>query len=878
MRWPTPQDYNEAIQNPASCFSEADLISGTVISNALGLPRADSGNFASVYKVKCADSDWAVRCFLTNREDQEARYKIISDYVRFDNLECTVDFYFVEKGIKVGSRWFPILKMPWVVGETLERYLARNMSSPEAIFSLAKQFFDMIRELEVNDVAHGDLQHGNILVTAEGLRLVDYDSLFVPGLKGFPSLELGHPNYQHPERDSSHFDPTVDNFSTWLIYVSLICLAIDGDLYRRFECGDDCLIFKRKDLLAPETSPVFRELLEHESSEIRSLVTLINRLLWLSPNAIPPLDIPERDWSFLPTGPTTPSERVNSDVQPISVVSNQSDSFRDALIQTSDQSIQQAFPSSKKKKARSLLAREFARRVQKTLEKILDKSFKKLDLKLWCRCKLSEADSHYSRGDYFRASELYKLIESHRHVLNENEIMNVLIRLGCCFIQMNHPEVANNFFVLAAYTETTNERALEKKRFFQALCSKDEVVKTSAVRILTEILKLQRIDLVNACNLTQVSSIASTGDGVIFRVDGINSEVIANLKRINQFVEFLDWARTAIWRIPIEKNDWREQILAVQDLARACANVSKNGMYTRVLVSELLAYASLLFENLPNDNMLALSFGLGESHLLSSGEVSSVLMKTLPLCTEEELFVVLKEMEAGSYWHVVVNKLTLTLNKLGPSPHALKTMRAIWSFRKEKRIVDEILWLSRFEDGFIEDYLRDDLSTRIIAEAESASSVEPLAVLSLVNACSSLGSLGDSLRFEIAERAVEVALRQNKLEVVFQLIFEVDNLNFEELFVDRIKEKLMSDAKTQFHPGCRSLSALVLFASRLESLDVIASIIDEFYTVILANKEAYSLDDLEFAQELATTYTVPLKLWDDLHDLLLLRQLERPPG
>ncbi|MBX9723714.1 MAG: hypothetical protein K2X81_20075, partial [Candidatus Obscuribacterales bacterium] len=62
MSWPSPQDYNEAIQNPHLCFSDEELRNGKAVLNALGLPQPNSGNFASVYRVRCDGKDWAVRC------------------------------------------------------------------------------------------------------------------------------------------------------------------------------------------------------------------------------------------------------------------------------------------------------------------------------------------------------------------------------------------------------------------------------------------------------------------------------------------------------------------------------------------------------------------------------------------------------------------------------------------------------------------------------------------------------------------------------------------------------------------------------------------------------------------------------------------------
>jgi hypothetical protein len=46
MSWPTPQEYNEAIQNPRFCFADAELRAANPETNSMGLPKARSGGFA----------------------------------------------------------------------------------------------------------------------------------------------------------------------------------------------------------------------------------------------------------------------------------------------------------------------------------------------------------------------------------------------------------------------------------------------------------------------------------------------------------------------------------------------------------------------------------------------------------------------------------------------------------------------------------------------------------------------------------------------------------------------------------------------------------------------------------------------------------------
>ncbi len=55
MKWPLPQDFSEAVQNPAVSFTDPDLAGGETVTGPHGLPLPHSGNFADVYQVHGAD-------------------------------------------------------------------------------------------------------------------------------------------------------------------------------------------------------------------------------------------------------------------------------------------------------------------------------------------------------------------------------------------------------------------------------------------------------------------------------------------------------------------------------------------------------------------------------------------------------------------------------------------------------------------------------------------------------------------------------------------------------------------------------------------------------------------------------------------------------
>lgn len=291
MLWPSPQDYNEAIQNPNICFTDSDLKSARVALGPLGLPHPITGAFSSVYRLESdfQDRAWAVRCFLRPVSDQQQRYAHISKS-NLAETDCLVGFRYIDQGIRVGgvSTHFPIVKMDWIDGETLDRYIARNLKSPLMLFLLLESFFSILDQLQLSGVAHGDLQHGNILVSQDTIKLVDYDNMFVPALIGARSNELGHRNYQHPNRDE-HFGPHLDRFSAWVIATSIACVACDPNLWIELDGGDECLLFRATDFKSPDASKAFTLLADHRMDLVRNLAAKIRKFAASGIDDVPPV-------------------------------------------------------------------------------------------------------------------------------------------------------------------------------------------------------------------------------------------------------------------------------------------------------------------------------------------------------------------------------------------------------------------------------------------------------------------------------------------------------------------------------------------------------------------------------------------------------------
>ena len=277
MNWPNHSDYQDAIQNPQTCFQEPDLQVGVAACDMLGLPRVMSGNFASVYELSRDGRRWAIRCFVRQVSGQQGRYARLSQYLGSLSLDCLVEFEYKFQGIQVHGDWFPIVKMHWVEGRPLNLFVEEHFQEPATLHKLALGWRQMLRDLRSHRLAHGDLQHGNVMVTPDTeLRLVDYDGMYAPVFGRGRSPELGHANFQHPRRTPEFYDEGLDNFSALLIHASFLAVAEDPALWTKYYTGDN-LLFCSIDFKAPLQSPLFQALKKQPNPNVQQLAELLEK-------------------------------------------------------------------------------------------------------------------------------------------------------------------------------------------------------------------------------------------------------------------------------------------------------------------------------------------------------------------------------------------------------------------------------------------------------------------------------------------------------------------------------------------------------------------------------------------------------------------------
>jgi len=99
------------------------------------------------------------------------------------------------------------------------------------------------------------------MVANGDIKLIDYDGMFVPGMRPGNGSETGHKHFQHPDRRVSDFGPRMDRFSFIALDLSLKAVIEDKSLYSKFREGGETVIFKANDFADPANSEIFRRLL-----------------------------------------------------------------------------------------------------------------------------------------------------------------------------------------------------------------------------------------------------------------------------------------------------------------------------------------------------------------------------------------------------------------------------------------------------------------------------------------------------------------------------------------------------------------------------------------------------------------------------------------
>ncbi len=276
---PEVSEYLSAIESP-------QLLKAPILQQGNVVKRNDTiirytGGFCVVFPYETQAKKYAIRCWHASVANAQERTKAIADELHRVRLPYFVGFEYIPQGILTGMGVQPVVAMDWVDAMTLKDYMSANLYNSDKLRSLSKCFLSMVKDLHINSLSHGDLQHGNILVKDSGdIVLVDYDSMCVPSLLGYKEDIKGLEGYQHPARwKNDKLTPKADYFSELIIYTSILAIAKCPKLWIDLNLEDtDTLLFTADDINSYQQAEIYT-IIESLDPELKQLSIAIKTAL-----------------------------------------------------------------------------------------------------------------------------------------------------------------------------------------------------------------------------------------------------------------------------------------------------------------------------------------------------------------------------------------------------------------------------------------------------------------------------------------------------------------------------------------------------------------------------------------------------------------------
>lgn len=261
---PTIPSIRTSVENKDILVLDNHAKNGIFKRDARGRLIAYTGGFSVVFPYKTSNGEkWAFRCWHSEIKNSKKRYESISNAIKNAKQSFLCEFQYIDKGINVEGNIYPTTRMRWIDGITIKDYICQNRNSKDLLIALADNFLKMTQALHSQSLAHGDLQHGNILVDKNHyLYLVDYDSFYCPRLKGEADTVTGLADYQHPARiNNKSVSEKLDYFSELIIYLSILAITENPLLVDKYKVNDaDRLLFSKEDFVDIKSSEVYKDI------------------------------------------------------------------------------------------------------------------------------------------------------------------------------------------------------------------------------------------------------------------------------------------------------------------------------------------------------------------------------------------------------------------------------------------------------------------------------------------------------------------------------------------------------------------------------------------------------------------------------------------
>ena len=193
--------------------------------------KCSVGNSVLVFKVMCEGRKMAMRIYMKPHRNLRAIYG--------------ENYYPKELLVSSDSDTYglaDVVMSEWHEGVSLQSKIEEVADKPVKMEALSQMFEKFAIELLNEKWAHGDLKPENIILSKDGLHLIDFDAMYREGFTVKECVEIGTKQFQHPLRDSSFFNKSIDDYPIALIVTALAALSLDKSLAKEVIDSDYLLI------------------------------------------------------------------------------------------------------------------------------------------------------------------------------------------------------------------------------------------------------------------------------------------------------------------------------------------------------------------------------------------------------------------------------------------------------------------------------------------------------------------------------------------------------------------------------------------------------------------------------------------------------------
>lgn len=271
----------EAVLTPHNFFKT--LTDFSVVTHVNGDVMFYPSNFAITVKVLIDDKYYALKCYTSQNDLRHEHFSELEKFFKLNNRHYFVDFQFLANEITLYDSdevlYYDALLTQWIDGKTLHNEISEAVHHGQVknISLLKSKFIELVKDFAVIGFAHGDLKPQNIIFEdkTQSLKVIDYDASWIKSISHLNNREVGTYWYQHPQRDSKHWNNNADNYSIVLITISLIATEKYLYLFERHNNKEN-IIFSPDEIINERSIPYkeLQALWKKESTLITFLLSL----------------------------------------------------------------------------------------------------------------------------------------------------------------------------------------------------------------------------------------------------------------------------------------------------------------------------------------------------------------------------------------------------------------------------------------------------------------------------------------------------------------------------------------------------------------------------------------------------------------------------